>query len=75
VVPGKFLNFDPPIFQDLNADPDKWTLKFVTKKFRTLLTLLFLHDLQSKTKIIIEERPSQQFQEINLANKFLPSPP
>jgi len=37
--------------------------------------LISIHDLQSKTKIIIEERLSQWFQEINPATKPLPSPP
>lgn len=68
-----------PILQDINADPDKWTLNFVgpinEETRKSIDTLISTHDLLSKTKIIIEEQPSQWFREISPptpATEFLP---
>jgi len=58
-----------PILEDKAADPDKWTLNFVgpiNKKIRESIdNLISTHDLLSKTKVIIEERPAHWFKDIN----------
>jgi len=58
-----------PILEDETANPDKWTLNFVgpiNKKIQESIdSLISTHDLQSKTKIIIEERPSHWFRDID----------
>ncbi|XP_036149749.1 uncharacterized protein LOC118647910 [Monomorium pharaonis] len=68
------LTLISPIIEDTNADPDKWTLYFIgpinTKTRNTIDALINTYNLQSKTKTIIEERPSQWFED-----KFpLPTP-
>jgi len=58
-----------PILENKTADPDKWTLNFVepiNKKIRESIdSLISTHDLLSKTKIIIEERPAHWFKDID----------
>lgn len=60
----KLLDLIQPILQDTNADPDNWTLHFVgpinTKIQNMIDTLIETYNLQSKTKIIIEERPFEE---------------
>jgi len=58
-----------PILEDETANPDKWTLNFVgpinKKTQESIDNLISTHDLQAKTKIIIEERPSHWFKDID----------
>ena len=57
-----------PILEDPNASPTKWTLHFVgpinDEIRRTINDLINIYNLQTKTKIIIEERPTDWFEEI-----------
>ena len=69
-----------PILQDTNTNPDEWTLYFVgpvnSKIQDSIDELIDTYDLQSRTKIIIEERPPQWFKEKFpipiLTDEFLP---
>lgn len=70
-----------PILQDVDADPDTWTIHIIgslNKIQKSIDALISIHDLQSKAKVIIEEQPSQWFKEIDpvspTTEPFLDSP-